>query len=79
MQKYIHISVADGEQMSLTMARLITGKYIRPDIDPGTEDAAEGYFVINNGGYTWMTKKEFDEDDFYTKPVLTEEKLSDDR
>lgn len=79
MQKYIHISVADVEQMSLTMARLITGKYIRPDIDPGTEDAADGYFVINNGSYTWMTKKEFDEDDFYTKPVLTEVKLSDDR
>ena len=72
MQKYIHISVADVEQMSLTMARLITGKCIRPDIDPGTEDAADGYFVISNDSYTWMTKNEFNKGDFYTKPVLTE-------
>lgn len=71
MKEYMHISVANVEPMSLTMARIITDENIRPELDP--QENQNGYFVLDDDGYKWFTLDEFKDSNFFLRAGADDE------
>lgn len=58
--RYIRIEPVEVRKTSLTMARIITHRNLRPELDPRLQD--EGYMIDDS---IWMTEAEFQAAPYY--------------
>ncbi len=58
--KYIRIEPVEVEKMSLTMARIIARKNLRPELDPKLQE--EGYLIDEEA---WLREDEFQAAPYY--------------
>lgn len=58
--KYIRIEPVEVEKTSLTMARIIAGKNLRPELNPKLQE--DGYLI---DGKMWLKEDEFAAAPFY--------------
>ncbi len=63
MKEYVEIVPSIVERMSLLQARLLTGRNLRPGLEPGTD----GFLIVRDDTARWLTKEQFEAAPIYAK------------